>query len=208
MVRNLGDNGLPTAFAGTLVRAPAAIGAGIEIQHVLPGKVFEFLYPEGFHLIQMLVATPHLTGLTVPRLQLREVDVEQRSDDVKVFSHRQEAEKSEEGQFMDEIGAEVKIAEHRQNWLKAAHCWHIHASDERSQMQHRLAPSHLEGSLAGLEQALRDHQRRNQRQNQNGFRRMIFAVFRRHCVARGFEDAAANRGDHYGAEKRGWRHSL
>ena len=44
---------------------------------------------------------------------------------------------------------------------------------------------------------------RNQRQNHDGFRRVILAVFLRHCVARGLEDAAANRGDDCREENKG-----
>ena len=50
---NRGDRGRPTALAGQLVRAAAAVGAGIEVEHVLPGEVLEFLHAEGFELVQL-----------------------------------------------------------------------------------------------------------------------------------------------------------
>ena len=55
----------------TVVGAAPAIGAGVEVQHVLPGEVFEFLHAEGFHLIELARrSTPQRTGFTVPRSSL------------------------------------------------------------------------------------------------------------------------------------------
>jgi len=39
---------------GAIVGTSSAIGAGIEIEHVLPGEVLERLYSEGFHLLSLI----------------------------------------------------------------------------------------------------------------------------------------------------------
>src|SRR5271165_1797198 len=55
-----------------VVRAPPAVGAGVEIEHVLPGEVFELLHPEGFHPVQMLIADAPSHGLDRSPIQLCE----------------------------------------------------------------------------------------------------------------------------------------
>ena len=58
-----------------LVRAPAAVGAGVEIQHVLPGEVFEFLNARTISVGPALFrnAPPHRLESTA--VQFREIDV-------------------------------------------------------------------------------------------------------------------------------------
>src|SRR5208283_2775557 len=80
----------------TIVRTPSAVGASIKVEHVLPGEIFERLHAERFHLIQMVIRDSPSHRLQRAAIQFREVNVEERRDDVKVLSHRQEAEENEE----------------------------------------------------------------------------------------------------------------
>ena len=95
----------------TLIGAAAAIGAGVEVEHVLPGEVFERLYAERFHLIQLLVADAPSHRLHGSPVQLREVDVEQRRLDVELNSKRPVAQQKEKGQYIQQVGAAVEIPE-------------------------------------------------------------------------------------------------
>ena len=96
---------------GTVVGAASAVGAGIEIEHVLPGEVFERLHSERFHLIEMLVADAPSHRLQSSPVQFREVNVEERGLHVELDSERPIAEQEVEGQFVDEISAEVEFPE-------------------------------------------------------------------------------------------------
>ena len=59
----------------------------------------------------MLIADAPPDGLDGSPIQLCEVNVEQRRDHVKVFSHRQKAQESKERYFVREIRSQVKILE-------------------------------------------------------------------------------------------------
>ena len=85
-----------------VVRAPAAVGAGIEIEHVLPGEVLEFLHPEGFHLVQMLIAHAPPHRLHRSAVQLGEVDIEERRLHVELNSKRPVAQQEVKGQFVEQ----------------------------------------------------------------------------------------------------------
>ena len=96
----------------TMVRAAAAIGAGIEVEHVLPGEVLERLHAERFHLVQMLVgdAPPH--RLQSAAIQLREVDIEQRCLHVELDAERPVAEEEEERNFVDKVSAQPELMDY------------------------------------------------------------------------------------------------
>ena len=81
-----------------VVGTPPTISAGIEIEHVLPGEVFERLYAERFHLIQMLIADAPSHRLHSSAVQLCEVNVEERRIHVELYSERQHAEQEEKRQ--------------------------------------------------------------------------------------------------------------
>src|SRR5271157_3050412 len=81
-----------------IVGAAPAIGAGIEIQHMLPGEVLERLYAERFHLIEMLVAHAPADGLDRSLIQLGKVHVEQRRFHVELNSKWPIAQQEVKGQ--------------------------------------------------------------------------------------------------------------
>ena len=101
----------PHRVGGTVVRTATAIGAGIEVEHVLPGEIFERLHAEGFHLIELLVADAPSHWLESSAVQLREVNVEERGFHVELNSKRPVAEQEVKGQLMQKIGAEVEVPE-------------------------------------------------------------------------------------------------
>ena len=96
-----------------VVGAAAAVGAGVEIEHVLPGEVFERLHAERFHLVELLVADAPAHRLHRPAVQLREVDIEQRGLHVELDSERPIAQQEVEGQDIEDVGAEMQVPERR-----------------------------------------------------------------------------------------------
>ena len=112
-----------------LVRAPSAVGAGIEIEHVLPGEVFEGLHAEGFHLVQMLVVDALSHRLHRSAVQLCEVNVEERCFHVELNSERPVAQQEVKGQHIDKIGAEDSDSEAVGNGVVARTLFNIHGSD-------------------------------------------------------------------------------
>ena len=96
-------------IGGALVRAPAAVGAGVEIEHVLPGEVFEGLNSERFHLIQMFIADAPAHRFQNFPVQLCEVNIEEGRFHVELDSKGAVAQQEEEGQIVQEVASDVKI---------------------------------------------------------------------------------------------------
>ena len=74
---------------------------------MLPGEVFESLYSERFHLIQMLIADAPSHRLQNLPVQLSEINIEERGFHVELDSKRPVAEQKVKGQFMEKISAEI-----------------------------------------------------------------------------------------------------
>src|SRR5580700_9931552 len=70
----------------TVVRAPTAIGAGIKVEHVLPGEIAELFSTERLHLIEMLVTHAPAYRLDGSAIEFRKVHIEQRCFHVKLYS--------------------------------------------------------------------------------------------------------------------------
>src|SRR6266496_3863317 len=98
----------PCGIGREVVRASSAVGAGVEVEDMFPGEVLECLYPKRFHLVQMLIADSPLHWLQRAFIQLREVNVEQRSLYVELNSKWPIAEQEIEGHRMKQICAEVQ----------------------------------------------------------------------------------------------------
>ena len=146
----------------TVVGAASAIGARIEIQHVLPGEVLELLYAERFHLVELLVAYAPAHRLHRSAVQLGEEHVEQRGLDVELNSEWPIAQQEIEGQDIDDVSAEVHLPERRDGDAEPRASFNIHGSDSNRQELAR-ALLNLDCRPAGFKQALRAHQERNQR---------------------------------------------
>jgi hypothetical protein len=89
---------------GAVLQAAAALDAGVEVQHLLPGEVLDLVDAEVLglqvHGLQVLVG-----------LQLAEVDVEEAGEHVKVLGVGQEVgEEVEDGQVQPPHG----LVEHQQ----------------------------------------------------------------------------------------------
>ena len=148
------------SIGGTVVRAAPAVGAGIEIEHVLPGEVFECLNSKGFHLIQVLVAHTPSHRFQSPAVQLCEENAEQRRFHVELDPEWPVAQQEEEGQVMENIGAKLEIPQGRQGGRNER------ALQYPRQRQHRqkfngLASLRVAGGLAGFKKAVGHHQERN-----------------------------------------------
>ncbi len=62
-----GDKRPADGIGRAVVRAAAAVGAGVKIEHVLPGEILEVLDAEGVQIVELLRRlTPQRTGLTFP----------------------------------------------------------------------------------------------------------------------------------------------
>src|ERR1700757_509172 len=94
-----------------IIRAAAAIGTGIEVEYVLPGKILKLLHTKRLHLVQMLIANAPSHRLHGPPIQLREVDVEQGGFHVELNSKRPITQQEIKGYLMEKIGAEVEVPE-------------------------------------------------------------------------------------------------
>ena len=112
----------PTALRRALVGAPAAIGAGVEVQHVLPGEVFELLDAEGRQLVELLVGDAPSHRLERAAVQLGEVDAEQGCLDVELDAERPVAQQEEEGELVHQVGAVVEALERAAEARRAGIC--------------------------------------------------------------------------------------
>ncbi len=92
----------PCRVCRTIVGTASAIGAGIEVQHVLPGEVFKFLHAEGFHLIELAFADAPAHRLHGPAIELGEEHVKQRGLDMKLNSEGPIAQQKIKGQNVGE----------------------------------------------------------------------------------------------------------
>ena len=81
---------------------------------MLPGEVFERLYSEGFHLIQVLIADAPSHRLQNLAVQLCEVNIEEGGFHVELDSKGPVAEQKVKGQFMDNVSAEEERSENGQ----------------------------------------------------------------------------------------------
>ena len=71
-----GRQGPAHRIGRALRRAPSAIGAGIEVEHVLPGEILKGLHSERLHLIQVFIGNTPSHRLQSPAVQPGEVDTE------------------------------------------------------------------------------------------------------------------------------------
>ena len=90
----------PHGIRRAVIRAASAVGAGIEIEHVLPGEVFELLNPERFHLVEVIIGQAPLHRFHRAFVQLCEVDVEQRRDHVELDAKGPVAQQKVKGEFV------------------------------------------------------------------------------------------------------------
>ena len=77
---------------------------------VKSSKVFT---PTDFTLSNSSWLSPHLTGLTVPLIQLREVHIEQRGLDVELNSEWPVAEQEVERQHIDQVRTAIEVPQSR-----------------------------------------------------------------------------------------------
>src|ERR1017187_5689268 len=78
---------------------------------MLPGKVLESLDSEGLHLVQRRVAQPVPDGLHGSTIQFGEVNVEDRSDHVELYSEGPIAHQKVKGRFVKQAGPLPEIPE-------------------------------------------------------------------------------------------------
>jgi hypothetical protein len=90
----------PHGIGRTVVGAASAIGAGIEVEHVLPGEVFEGFHSERLHLVEMFVADAPAHRFQRAPIQFCEIDVEERGLYVELNTERTIAEQEIERDFV------------------------------------------------------------------------------------------------------------
>src|SRR5208282_476037 len=96
-----------------VIGAPATVGAGIEIEHVLPCEIFEGLNAKGFHLIQLLIADTPADGFDRSFVQLREVNVEQRRFHMELNSEGPIAQQEVKSENIQHVSAAVEVPKRR-----------------------------------------------------------------------------------------------
>src|SRR5580700_4528612 len=100
-------------FRRTLVRAAAAVGARVEVEHVLPGEVLEGLHADRLHLIYLCLSEAPLDRLHRAAIQLRKIHIEQRGLYVELNSEWAVAEQEVEGQDIDQVRTAIEVPESR-----------------------------------------------------------------------------------------------
>jgi len=114
MVINLGGKRSSHGIGRTLIRTPAAIGTGIEIEHMLPGKIFQSFNTKGLKVIQLFVFNSVLNRFDIPFFELSmKKDVKNRGDNMEMFAHGQKSkkEKRKKDKIMDIIHEDMRSLE-------------------------------------------------------------------------------------------------
>ena len=111
----------PDRVRRAVVGTPSAVGAGVEVEHVLPGEVLELLHAERFHLIKLLVADTPAHRLHGSAVQFREEHIEQRSLHVELDSERPVAQQEVKGEDIDDVRAKVQTPKCQRATLNQGH---------------------------------------------------------------------------------------
>ncbi len=150
----------------------------------------------------MIIADAPSHGLQNLAIQLGEVNIEQRGFDVELNSKGPIAQQKVKGHFVEKIGAGINFPDSGQgDWEKND------LQDPRqrqdSQSLSRLALLRLTGNLCGFKEAVRHHQNRDQRQEEDGVGGVSLAEPRRHFISRRFEDQPADHSKYHAEEDNG-----
>ncbi len=175
-----------------VVRAAPAVGARVEVEHVLPGEVLERLHAERLHLRQLLVGHAPLDGLHRALVQLREVDAEEGRLDVELDAEGPVAQQEEEQHVVREEGAEVQASAASAWTPTRGACCSIHGIDSTASRERvRPAGACAAASLASKRLSANIRAAISAEQ-EDGVDRTALAELRRHVVARGLEDDPAD----------------
>ncbi|MGC4117729.1 MAG: hypothetical protein QM765_24865 [Myxococcales bacterium] len=156
LVERLMGERLAGDVGGAVRLAAPALGAAVDVEGLLPGEVGGLGQPEALRVLQVEL------GELPRRRQAREVDVEERGDDVEVLAVGQEVAEHQDDGDVDPVAG---VHQHLEGAAVEAD---EPAGGRGADRQHRVEALVLDGQLRALEEGVADHQRGDEAEDEVG----------------------------------------